>query len=111
MNLQEKQLGQLRPVNTTAASLYSPAANLTGIAKNLVVSNTTAILATFRVFVDDDGTTFDETTALFFDTPLKGNTTVLIDMYAAMNDPAGNFAVRTDTASALTFTLFGAELT
>jgi hypothetical protein len=111
MDLQEKQLGQLRPANTAAASLYSPAANLTGIAKNLVVSNTTAILATFRVFVDDDGTTFDETTALFFDVPLLGNTTVLIDMYAAMNDSAGNFAVRTDTANALTFTLFGAEIT
>lgn len=111
MNLQEKQLGQLRPANTTAASLYSPDANLTGIAKNLVVSNTTAIETTFRVFVDDDGTTYDETTALFFDVPLKGNTTVLIDMYAAMNDPTGNFAVRTGTASALTFTLFGAELT
>ena len=111
MKMQEKQLGQLRPANTTAASLYSPAANLTGIAKNLVVANTTAILATFRVFVDDDGTTFDETTALFFDVPLLGNTTVLIDMYSAMDDPAGNFAVRTDTANALTFTLFGAEIT
>lgn len=111
MQLQEKQLGQLRPANTTAASLYSPGANVTGIAKNLIVCNLTAIEATFRVFVDDDGTTFDETTALFFDVPLLGNTTVLIDMYAAMNNPAGNLAVQTGTASALNFTLFGAELT
>ena len=111
MNLQEKQLGQLRPVNTTAASLYSPAANLTGIAKNLIVCNLTNTQTTFRVFVDDDGTTFDESTALFFDVPLLGNTTVLIDMYAAMNNSSGNFAVQTGTANALNFTLFGAELT
>jgi len=109
MELFEKQLGQLRPANTTAASLYSPATNVTGIAKNLVVSNTTSNLAKFRVFSDDDGTTYDETTSLFFDVPLSGNTTVQIDMFVALDDPTGNFAVRTDTASALTFTLFGAE--
>jgi hypothetical protein len=110
MDLQEKQLGQLRPVNTTAASLYSPGTNVTGIAKNLIVANTTATQATFRVFVDDDGTTYDETTAIFFDVPLLGNTTVQIDVFVAMDDPTGNFAVRTDTNDALTFTLFGAEV-
>jgi len=110
MDLQEKQLGQLRPANTTAASLYSPGTNVTGIAKNLWVCNTTSASAKFRVFVDDDGTTYDETTALFFDVILCGNTSVQIDLFASMNDPAGNFAVRTDTNNALTFTLFGAEV-
>ena len=111
MDLQEKQLGQLRPADTTAASLYSPAALVTAIIKNLVVCNTTAVTATFRIFVDDDGTTYDETTALFFDAEILGNTTVSFTAFAAMNDSNGNFAVRTDTANALTFTLFGAEIT
>lgn len=110
MQLQEKQLGQLRPANTTAASLYSPASNVTGIAKNLVVANTTATTATFRVFVDDDGTTYDQSTALFYDTPIAANTTVFVAMYLPMNNSAGNIAVRTDTANALTFTLSGAEI-
>ena len=110
MNLQEKQLGQLRPANTTAASLYSPSANTTGIAKNLVVCNTTSATAKFRVFIDDDGTTYDQTTALFYDTPILSNTTVLVDMFNPMNNPSGNIAVRTDTANALTFTLSGAEV-
>jgi len=110
MDLQEKQLGQLRPANTTAASLYSPAANITGIAKNLVICNTTTSTAKFRVFVDDDGTTYDETTALFFDVILLGNQSVQIDMFTPLNDSTGNFAVRTDTNDALTFTLFGAEV-
>jgi len=111
MNLQEKQLGQLRPANTTAASLYSPVANVTGIIKTLHVCNTTASSAKFSIYSDDNGTTYDESTALFFDVLLAANTTVQISMFVAMDNEAGNFAVQTDTASAITFTLFGAETT
>ena len=111
MSLQEKQLGQSRPADTSAVSLYSPASNITGMAKNLIVANTTSSSAKFRVFVDDNGTTYDQSTALFYDVSLLGNTTVLIDMYAAMDNSAGNLAIRSDTANALTFTLFGAEIT
>lgn len=111
MNLQEKQLGQLRPANTTAASLYSPATNKTAVRLSLVICNTSSSEAKFRVFHDDDGTTYDETTALFFDAPIEANQTLEIDGFKAMNDSAGNFAVRTNTASAITFTLYGAEIT
>jgi hypothetical protein len=110
MALQEKQLGQSRPGSTTAVSLYSPGAGVTAIIKAVFVSNTTSATATFRIFVDDDGTTYDETTALFWDVTIPGNTTVELDSFLAMNDSAGNIAVRTDTASALTFTAFGAEV-
>lgn len=111
MDLQERQLGQLRPTNTSAASLYSPPALTTAIIKGLTICNTTSTPATFRVFNDDDGATYDETTALFFDAEIRGNTTVSVTGFKAMNNSAGNFAVRTDTADALTFTLFGAEVT
>lgn len=109
--IQEKQLGQLRPANTTAASLYSPPALTIAVIKNLVVSNTTALIANFRVFVDDDGTTYDQSTALFYDVAISGNDTVEVLGFMAMNNSSGNIAVRTDTSSALTFTLFGAEIT
>jgi|TARA_Y100000296_G_C5174000_1_gene258951 hypothetical protein len=104
-----KQLGQLRPANTTAASLYSPAANTNAILKTLVVCNQTAAPADYRVFHDDNGTTYDETTALFFDVTLAANVTDVIPLNAGMNDSTGNFAVRTDTNNALTFTLYGSE--
>jgi hypothetical protein len=110
MNLQEKQLGQVRPANTTAASLYSPDANTTGIAKNLVICNTTTATAKFRIFVDDDGSTYDQTTALFYDVTILGNQTIQIDMFTPIDNAAGNIAVRTSIANALTFTLFGAEV-
>ncbi len=109
--LQEKQLGQLRPANTTAASLYSPPAATTWVGKNLVVCNTSASSALFRVFHDEDGTTYDETTALFWDVSISAGETVSITGLMAGYTNAGNIGVRTDTANALTFTLYGAEIT
>jgi hypothetical protein len=110
VNLQEKQLGQARPSDTTATSLYSPAANVTAIIKSIYICNTTASSADFRVFVDDDGTTYDESTALFWDVSLAANTSMELDTFISMNNSSGNIAVRTDTANALTFTAFGAEV-
>jgi len=109
--LTEKLLGQTRPGSTTATSIYSPPANTSSIIKTIFIANTTASSATFRIFVDDDGTTYDETTALFWDVSIDGNTTVEVDTFIAMNDSSGNLAVRTGTASALTFTVFGGEVT
>jgi len=111
MPMQEKQLGQLRPANTTAASLYSPAASTTAVIKSIVVCNQTGTAATFRIFVDDNGTTYDETTAHYFDVSLAANSTLQIDTFWAMNDATGNLAVRTGTNDALTFTAYGVEIT
>jgi len=110
MTLQEQQLGQLRPANTTAASLYSPGAGVTAIVKSIWICNTTSSPVTFRIFADDDGTTYDESTAIFWDVTINGSTTLELDTFMALNNSAGNLAVRTGTASALTFTAFGAEV-
>lgn len=110
MTIQEKQLGQARPGSTSAVSLYSPGASTTGILKNLIICNTTTALANMRVFMDDDGSTYDETTAIFWDVQIDANSTIQIDLHAGMNDAAGNIAVRTDVADALTFTLYGVEV-
>ena len=106
-----KQLGQLRPADMTAASLYSPAASTEANIKTLFVCNQTGTAATYRIFVDDDGTTYDETTALFFDISLAANSTETIDAHILMNNSSGNLAVRTGTNDALTFTAFGYEKT
>ena len=111
MALQEKQLGQLRPANTTAASIYSPGAGVTAIIRNITVTNLTGLAVDFSIFHDDDETTYDETTALFFTARIEKNQTVQLTAYAAMNNPAGNLAVKTETSSALNFTVYGAEAT
>jgi len=106
-----KQLGQLRPANTTAASLYSPAAATETLVKSIIVANTTALAAAYRIFNDDNGTTFDETTALFWDITLAANSTHTIEINLMMDDSTGNLAVRTDTANAINFTCYGSEVT
>jgi len=109
-----KQLGQLRPANTTAASIYSPPGNAVTRVENIIICNSSGSSAKFRIFHDSDGTTYDETTALFWDGILLSNTTAFFgdDKFGPLylNNTNGNIAVRTDTANALTFTIYGTEM-
>ena len=111
MAMYNTQLGQSRPSGTTAASIYSPAASTQTIVSHVIIANTSGAAATFRLFHDDDGTTYDETTALAWDVAIAADETVTFDTAIAMADSSGNLAVRTDTADALTFTAYGMELT
>ena len=106
-----KQLGQLMPTNTTAASIYSPGASTQTLIKSIVVCNTSAGAVTYRIFHDDNGTTYDTTTALYYDVSLAGNTSIILSLNLVMDDSTGNLAVRTSSANDLTFTCYGAEIT
>jgi len=110
MALTEKQLAQARPANTSNTQVYSPPASTTGVVVFMTIANTTASPALARVFHDDDGTTYDESTALIWDLSIAANTTVYEKVYWPV-DSAGNLAVRTSVASALTFTFGGVEVT
>lgn len=101
------QLAQSRPSGTSATQVYSPGASEEVIIKSIVVSNTSGAAATYRVFVDHDGTTYDQTTALFYDISLDGGASDVIEATICMSDTTGNVAVRTSVADALTFTLNG----
>ena len=110
MAMQEKQLGQARENSTNAASIYSPAASTTAIIKSLVVCNQSGARATFRIFLDDNGSTYDQSTAMFYDIPLPANTTIQIDTYWCMNNQSGNLAYRSSVANAITITVMGVEI-
>jgi hypothetical protein len=75
MALHEKQLGQRRDGDTDTHSIYSPAANVVGIVKTIVIANTTGSDATVSVFIDDDGTTYDQSTALMYEVSIAANST------------------------------------
>lgn len=106
-----KQLGQLRPADTNAASLYSPGAGEEVTINSLVVSNTSGSAATFRIFLDDNGSTYDETTSLAWDISLPADSIYKHPGVITMNDSTGNLAVRSGTANALTFTAHGSVTT
>ncbi len=112
MAFQEKQLGQARENSTDAVPVYSPPTGIIAtIVTSILVCNTTGSAAKYRLFHDNNGTTFDESTALFFDATIAANTTVDLEIFLAMDDSDGNLAYRTDTANALTITVYGAEIT
>ena len=106
-----KQLGQARVASTNAVSVYSPPASTTTIIKTIVLANTSGADATYRLFCDDDGTTYSEVTALAWDVLIPADTVIQIDASYNMNDSSGNFAYRSSVASAITITLFGLEIT
>lgn len=107
-------LAQARPANTTAATLITAPANMRGVRLSilrLVVCNTSGAAATFRIFHDDDGTTYDESTALHYDTPIGPGDTVHLLAYSPSAGvslkPGGSLGVRTSVNSALTFSCYG----
>ena len=112
--LTHKQLAQSRPGDTNAVSAYSPGTRISTRISKIFVANTTGTAATFRLFLDVNGTTYDETTALYYDHSVAANDTLIIpegggDLDIWMVDSSGNLAVRTGTLSALTFTVYGEE--
>ena len=112
MAIQEKQLGQVRnTTGGTAESAYSPGAGVTAVIKSIVVCNNTASADTFAIYVDDNGVVYSEETAQFHDVAIAANTTILLSVYWPMNDQTGNLAVEAATTDAVTFTVYGLEIT
>jgi hypothetical protein len=110
MAVEVKMLGQLRPADTTAATLYTKAQDSKVWLDQLFICNTTGSPATYRVCIDEDGSTYDETTALYWDVDLATKVSIVIDLKAYLDTASGSVGVRSGTSDALTFTLFGEEL-
>ena len=103
-----KRLAVRRPTDSNAGELFRPSNNMRAEQVRLVVCNTTAGAATFRLFIDETiSDAFDEENALHWDTSVAAKTSVLVGWDDIMAIPTGGrIGVRTGTASALTFTAF-----
>ena len=103
------QLAQLRPSGTTTTTLFS--ASLRTEVTCIFIANTTTNTCAMSLYHDDDGSTFDETTALYFSKSVAANDTVKIEA----NSPGsgitvragGKIGVKSGVANALTFSLYG----
>lgn len=108
-NARGSQVGQARPANTTAAAAFT--ATLPTEVTCIVVCNTSGADATCRLFHDDDGSTYDESTALFWDVAVAAGETLVISAQSPSSTIqvgiGGTVGVRSSVASALTFTLYG----
>lgn len=110
MNAQGAQFAQLRPGGTTAVTLFT-ADVLTEITR-LIACNTTGSPVACRIFHDDDGTTYDQGSALYYDKVIPANDSLDLAAGGHENgglhvDAGGSIGVRTATSSALTFTAYG----
>lgn len=107
------QLAQTRPAGTAAVSAIAKSKKRKLLLTTIVVANTTGSSANYSIYLDADGTTYDQTTALFYSVALSGNNTDVIEFLNGMPfDPtgAGNLAIQASVGSALTFTVSGVEV-
>lgn len=108
-----RQLAQSRPSNTNAASVITGIDQQIVVVQLIYVCNSTASAATFRIFHDDDGTTYDQSTAICYDVSVPANTTQVIEAISDLSggiyltNSSANLAIRSGTGSALTFTIYG----
>lgn len=105
MILEYKQLAQARENSTNAVSVYSPSAGET-VQVFVKIANVTSATAAVRVFHDNDGTTYDESTALAWDVDIGAGEFLEIEK-VFMDNSSGNLAYRSETANALTCTVYG----
>lgn len=108
MSFLEKRLAQSIASITPAQVYIVPAATRT-IIKAISVCNTTAVDKTFSIFMDNAGATYDETTAIFFNTVLRAKETKLIDSFFIL-DTAGATIGAQASDTDVTFTFNGGEV-
>ena len=102
-------LGQLRPANTSNATQLTAAIGME--VTRIVVCNVSGGAATFRLFHDQAGTTYDQSNALRYDKNVPTGDAIEIvgdSMGAGIQLENGDsIGVRSSVANALTFTAYG----
>jgi hypothetical protein len=103
MTIEYKRLAASAPANTTEAELYAVPTSAEIIA-NLVITNITAVLSTFRVAHTDASGAAAAEDWLAYDENLAGTSRITIPITAKNPE---TIRIKTGTADALTFHLSG----
>lgn len=105
MTVDYTQLTQYRVANTSPLSIYQsgPAETVQIFAKFANVSSTPAFLS---IFHDQNGSTYDQSTALVYDLKIMPGELFELD-HVFVNNASGNLAYRSSVASAITATVYG----
>ena len=105
MAIDYTQLAQARENSTSAVSIYQSATGET-VQIFIKIANVSSSVASARVFHDQNGTTYDQSTALVYDFKLRPGDILEID-HIFVNNPSGHIAYRSSVANALTATVYG----
>ena len=105
-----KVLGQAAPANTSVTDAYTVPTGKEAIISSIAIANVTATDAVYEVYVRVSGVAAVAANALVFDATAGANSTTIIQ--AGITVSAGDIiSVQTATADAITFHVFGTEVT
>ncbi len=96
---------------TAVTSAYSPSAGETAIIKQLTICNHESSQQAWSLWIDNDGSDYDDDSVKYEDIAIAANTTVLIDCFYPMNNVDGNLAIKADVNSKITISAHGAIIT
>lgn len=103
-----RQLAQSRPSGTGAVTLLSPIDKNKYIVYSVLVANTTGGAVNVSLFHDNDGTTYDQTTALLYGKSIAANDYLFLEFREGLPlESAAALGCQTSSASALNFTVYG----
>ena len=103
---------QSRPSDTAANSIFT--ADMSTEITMILVCNTTGSAANFSLYHDDNGTTFDQSTALYYQKSVAANDTFIFKAESLNQltvSEGGQIAVQSSAASALTFSIYAITTT
>jgi hypothetical protein len=110
MSFAYRILGQAAPANTNIANAYTVPTGRQAIISNIAVANVTGTAALYEVYVRLNGAASAVSNALVFDASAGPNSTIMIQGNVTLS--AGDIiSVQTSTANAITFHVFGTEVT
>lgn len=103
--------GRARPADALATVLFNNTTGLPVEITRIVVCNVDGTAGSVRIFHDDAGSTFDQTTALYYDLPVAANETITIEAAHAGSGfriaPGGQLGVQSSVGNRYTYTAYG----
>lgn len=105
MTISYTQYDQIRENSTNATAIFALTASMRQAQIYLKVANVTNQSALVRIYHDDDGTTYDESTAIVWDLKITPGEFLEVD-HLFVNNSSGRVAYRSSVANALTVTVY-----
>lgn len=109
MAINYKVLGQAMPTGTSETDLYTVPSATETIVSTLTISNVSGSSANARVWVRVNGATAATSNAILYDVSLAANSVAAFTLGLTL-DATDIVTVRSSTGNALTFQLFGSEI-
>lgn len=104
-----KVLGQVNPSTTTNFDLYTVPSATQAVISTISITNVTAALAAYTIYVRPNGGAASTANCLAWDVPIPANSVTALTIGITV-DATDVITVKSSVANALTFQAFGSEI-